>query len=58
MAGDVSFAPNELAGPAALAGALARLEAERAVSLPLLGARARRRLIGAPPAWPPRESAA
>ena len=47
MAGDVSFAPNELAGPAALAGALARLEAERAVSLPLLGTRVRRRLIGA-----------
>ncbi len=43
----LSFAPDELAGPAELAGALARLDAEHAVSLPLLAARARRRLIGA-----------
>ncbi len=44
---DHSFEPDELAGPATLAGALARLDAEQAVSLPLLGARVRRRLIGA-----------
>ncbi len=47
MPKDLSFEPDDLAGPAELAGALARLEAEHAVSLPLLGARARRRLIGA-----------
>ena len=47
MPEDIPFATGELVGPAALAGALARLEADHAVSLPLLGARARRRLIGA-----------
>ncbi len=47
MARNDSFTPDELAGPAELAGALARLDAEPAVSLPLLGARGRRRLIGA-----------
>jgi hypothetical protein len=47
MARNDSFTPDELAGPAELAGALARLDAEPAVSLPLLGARVRRRLIGA-----------
>ena len=47
MARNDPFAPDELAGPAELAGALARLDAEPAVSLPLLGARVRRRLIGA-----------
>ncbi len=47
MPEDISFATGELAGPADLAGALARLEADHAVTLPLLGARARRRLIGA-----------
>ena len=47
MPEDVSFGRDQLAGPAELAGALARLDAEHAVSLPLLGARARRRLIGA-----------
>ncbi len=46
MPEDLSFGPDQLAGPAELAGALARLDAEPAVSLPLLGARARRRLIG------------
>lgn len=39
--------PDDLARPAEVAGALARLDAEDAVSLPLLGTRARRRLIGA-----------
>ncbi len=47
MAGNDPFTPDELAGPAELAGALARLDAEPAVSLPLLGTRIRRRLIGA-----------
>ncbi len=47
MPRDLSFATDDLTGPAELAGALARLEAAHAVSLPLLGARARRRLIGA-----------
>lgn len=47
MARNDPFTPDELAGPAELAGALARLDAEPAVSLPLLGARVRRRLIGA-----------
>ncbi len=47
MARNDSFTPDELAGPAELAGALARLDAEPAVSLPLFGARVRRRLIGA-----------
>ncbi len=51
MTGDLFFATEELADPAAiagaLAGALARLDVEHAVSLPLLGARDRRRLIGA-----------
>jgi hypothetical protein len=47
MPRDLSFAPDELADPAELAAALARLDAAHAVSLPLLGARARRRLIGA-----------
>ena len=47
MPRDHPFAPNELAGPAVLAEALARLDAEHAVSLPLLGARTQRRLIGA-----------
>ncbi len=46
MPEDLSFGPNQLAGPAELAGALARLDTAHAVSLPLLGARARRRLIG------------
>ncbi len=46
MPEDLSFGPDQLAGPAELAGALARLDAAHAVSLPLLGARARRRLIG------------
>ncbi len=41
------FAPEELPDPAELAAALARLDAEDAVSLPLLSARDRRRLIGA-----------
>jgi hypothetical protein len=41
------FAPEELPDPAELAAALARLDAEDAVSLPLLGPRNRRRLIGA-----------
>ncbi len=47
MPENLSFGPDELADPAELAGALARLDAEHAVSLPLLGARVRRRLIGA-----------
>ncbi len=47
MLQDNAFAPDDLAGPVALAEALARLEAAPAVSLPLLSARARRRLIGA-----------
>ncbi len=47
MPGDLSFEPDDLADPAELAGALARLDAEHAVALPLLGAGARRRLIGA-----------
>lgn len=47
MPKDLSIATDGLAGPAELAGALARLDAEGAVSLPLLDARARRRLIGA-----------
>ncbi len=47
MLQDDPFAPNDLAGPAELAGALARLEREPAVALPFLGPRARRRLIGA-----------
>lgn len=42
-----SFAPNDLAGPAEIAGALAHLKRAPAVSLPFFGARARRRLIGA-----------
>ena len=46
MPEDLSFGPDQLAGPAELAGALARLDAAHAVSLPLLGARTRRRLIG------------
>ena len=44
---DHRFATDELTGAAELAGALARLDAEHAVSLPFLGAHARRRLIGA-----------
>ncbi|MHA1153639.1 MAG: hypothetical protein ACTSQ7_13425 [Alphaproteobacteria bacterium] len=47
MGGDASIATDDLAGPADLAGALARLEVQHAVSLPLLGAQTRRRLIGA-----------
>ncbi len=47
MLQDDPFAPNDLAGPAELAGALARLKREPAVALPFLDARARRRLIGA-----------
>ncbi len=47
MPRDDPFAPDGLTGLAELAAALARLEAEDAVSLPLLGTRARRRLIGA-----------
>ncbi len=47
MPTDHPFAPKELPGPAELAAALARLDAEDAVSLPLLGAQGRRRLIGA-----------
>lgn len=47
MPKDLSIVTDGLAGPAELAGALARLDAEGAVSLPLLDARARRRLIGA-----------
>ncbi len=47
MPEDLSFASDELPGPAELAGALARLAVSQAVSLPLVGARARRRLIGA-----------
>ncbi len=47
MPEDLSFGPDQLAGPADLAAALTRLDAEPAVSLPLLGTRARRRLIGA-----------
>jgi hypothetical protein len=47
MPGDEAFAPDDLAGPDALAAALARLAAQGAVSLPLLSAQARRRLIGA-----------
>jgi hypothetical protein len=47
MPGDDPFAADDLTGAAELAAALERLEAEDAVALPLLGARARRRLIGA-----------
>lgn len=47
MAQEHTFAPEELPGPAELAAALVRLKREDAVSLPLLGARDRRRLIGA-----------
>ena len=57
MPEDVSFGPDELAGPTELAGALARLDAEHAVSLPFLGARARRRLIGATTRLPYRPAA-
>ena len=42
MLRDHPIAPNDLAGPAELAGALARLKREPAVALPFLGARARR----------------
>ncbi len=44
---DNAFAPDDLVVPGALTEALVRLEAAPAVSLPLLSARARRRLIGA-----------
>lgn len=47
MPQDDSFALDDLTCPDALARGLARIDAEDAVSLPLLGARARRRLIGA-----------
>ena len=47
MLQDDPVSTDDLAGPADLAGALARLDAEPAVSLPFLGARVRRRLIGA-----------
>ena len=47
MLQDDPIAPNDLAGPAELTGALARLDVTPAVALPFLGARARRRLIGA-----------
>ncbi len=52
MPQDLSLAPNELANPADLTAALARQDAEDAVSLPLLDARARRRLIGATTSLP------
>ena len=51
VAGEEPFAADYMASPEVLATvmarALARLDAEDAVSLPLLGPRARRRLIGA-----------
>ncbi len=47
MPQDDLFAPDDLAGAAELAGALARLDSERAVSLPFLGASVQRRLVGA-----------
>ncbi len=57
MPEDVSFGPDEIAGPTELVGALARLDAEHAVSLPLLSPRARRRLIGATTRLPYRPAA-
>ena len=47
MPEDGPFATGAMTDPAELAGALTRLDAEHAVSLPLLSAHARRRLIGA-----------
>ncbi len=47
MPADGPFATGAMTDPTELAEALTRLDAEHAVSLPLLGARVRRRLIGA-----------